>query len=142
MAGGTLCDDKGLSLGLWLQVQQRDNEIALLINMLRSRGTAAAPSSSDPHTTSSSGGIGGKDTNKGLAATVEAADTASASDAPARGLDSGGSGAPVVLSALLDASLLSDRHRAFEVFRQSYRQGQVGTYSALHAERIMLLPQC
>lgn len=45
---------------------------------------------------------------------------------PQRGDSSsaGSSDAPV-LSALLDASLLSDRHKAFEVFRQSYRQGQV-----------------
>ncbi len=109
-------------LVLLLQVQQRDNEIALLINMLKGRGTAAPPSS-DPHTSSSSS----RNSSKALAAGAEAADTAAAADAPGRGPDSGVGGPPVVLSALLDASLLSDRHKAFEVFRQSYRQGQVGT---------------
>jgi hypothetical protein len=105
-----------------LQVQQRDNEIALMINMLRGRGNAAAPSNDPPTTSSSSCSRG---VSKGLAAGGETSDTAAASDAPVRGHDSGGGGAPVVLSALLDASLLSDRHKTFEVFRQSYRQGQV-----------------
>lgn len=105
---------------LWLQVQQRDNEIALMINMLKGRGSAAAPSNDPPTSSSNSRGA-----SKGLAASAEAADTAAASDAAGRGPDSGGGVAPVVLSALLDASLLSDRHKAFEVFRQSYRQGQV-----------------
>jgi hypothetical protein len=96
-----------------------------MINMLKGRGSAAAPSNDPPTSSSNSRGA-----SKGLAASAEAADTAAASDAAGRGPDSGGGVAPVVLSALLDASLLSDRHKAFEVFRQSYRQGQVRVTAA------------
>jgi hypothetical protein len=108
-----------------MQVQQRDNEIALLINMLKGR-TGTAPGSHKPSdsTISSSSHV-----SKGSPAGGEAADTAAASDAGTRRGDSGsaggGGGEAPVLSALLDASLLSDRHKAFEVFRHSYRQGQV-----------------
>lgn len=104
------------------QVQQRDNEIALLINMLKGRsGTTAG--SSNANTSTGTAGV-----NKEHHAGVEAADTSATSDAGVRPGDSSSSAAGCeapVLSALLDASLLSDRHKAFEVFRQSYRQGQV-----------------
>jgi hypothetical protein len=116
---------QGVSLCCCLQVQQRDNEIALLVNMLEGRNTSAAPGATR------SGACGNRaaslGSSKSSAAGAEAADTASTSDAggqgDARGRDGGAE--PPVLSALLDASLLSDRHKAFDVFRQSYRQGQV-----------------
>lgn len=108
----------------WLQVQQRDNEIALLLNMLKGRSAAAA-SADKP---SSSSGLAGA-TSKDAPQAAEPADTAAATDAGLRASGNGvvcGADQAVVLSALLDASLLSDRHKAFEVFKQSYRQGQVG----------------
>lgn len=106
-----------------MQVQQRDNEIALLINMLKGRGTAAGPPSSNGSTSSSgsrsiSSNTSSNDVDKLSAPDVEVKgqpNTTAAAAGPQ----------PVVLSALLDASLLSDRHKAFEVFRHSYRQGQV-----------------
>jgi hypothetical protein len=105
-----------------VQVQQRDNEIALLINMLKGRGTAAGPAGSSSSGTSSSG-------SRSISSTTSRdVDKLSAPDVEVKGQPDTAAGAgpqPVVLSALLDASLLSDRHKAFEVFRQSYRQGQV-----------------
>lgn len=107
-----------------LQVQQRDNEIALLINMLKGR-TGTTAGSSNPSTSTGTAGV-----SKEYHAGAEAADTSATSDAGVRAGDNSSSSSAAgceapVLSALLDASLLSDRHKAFEVFRQSYRQGQV-----------------
>lgn len=75
---------------------------------------------------------GGRDTDACAASThaAAAADTAAAPDCNERdtsSLPAGSSGGaePPLLSALLDASLLSDRHKAFEVFKKSYRHGQV-----------------
>lgn len=87
-----------------MQVKQRDNEIDIMVSMLKGRnrssqGTAAA-------------------------AATAAADAAVFPSSSGKGPAEGGGGAEV-LSALLDAHLLADRHKAFEVFRKSYKHGEV-----------------
>ncbi|KAF6266655.1 kinesin family member 6 [Scenedesmus sp. NREL 46B-D3] len=95
---------------LQLQVKQRDSEIAIMIGMVKGKSSSIAQVC--PATATAAG-----------AADAAAAGCASvASPAAAEG-SSSGSGQ--VRSALLDARLLADRHAAFEVFRKSYRQGEV-----------------
>lgn len=72
---------------------------------------------------------------KGRSAGAAAASQSQASAAPAAeqqaGQPSSANGTAgssgEVLSALLDTHLLADRHKAFEVFRKSYKQGEVRT---------------
>jgi len=101
--------------------------------MLKGRGAAAA-SVDKPNSSSRLAAATSKDAPKA----AEPADTATATDAGLRASGDGvvcGADQAVVLSALLDANLLSDRHKAFEVFKQSYRQGQV---SPAHGTRLTL----
>lgn len=95
-----------------LQVKQRDSEIAIMIGMVKGRSSSIAQVS--PATAAT-----------GDAAAGAAGSTADAGPAANGGSSSNSSGQ--VLSALLDARLLADRHAAFEVFRKSYRQGEVRT---------------
>uniref|UniRef100_A0A383VGS4 Kinesin-like protein n=1 Tax=Tetradesmus obliquus TaxID=3088 RepID=A0A383VGS4_TETOB len=95
---------------LQLQVKQRDSEIAIMIGIVKGRSSSIAQAS--PATAAT-----------GDAAAGAAGSTADAGPAANGGSSSNSSGQ--VLSALLDARLLADRHAAFEVFRKSYRQGEV-----------------
>jgi hypothetical protein len=92
-----------------LQVKQRDSEIAIMIGMVKGKSSSIAqvsPTAAAPGTAAAADG--------------GAAAASSIAAAPGSSSDSG-----QVLSALLDARLLADRHAAFEVFRKSYRQGEV-----------------
>ena len=100
---------------LRLQVQQRDNEITILVAMLKKRGgalaapgavaavpppTAAAPAAQPPAAIAAAPGAGAA-----LAAVpAERADVAAAQ------------------ASLLDVSVLKDRTAAFELFRKSYKR--------------------
>lgn len=109
-----------------MQLQQRDNEIALLVNMLKGRGTTNQSSTGNKERICSSNLSPVK---PAVAPLTEASDTAAAADggSTAIGVVTSSKDSSVVLSALLDTTLLSDRHKAFEMFRQSYKQGQVGS---------------
>lgn len=92
----------------WLQVKQRDSEIAIMIGMVKGKSSSiaqVAPATASAGDAAAAGGM--------LGGGTAAAATSSSS------------GNGQVLSALLDARLLADRHAAFEVFRKSYRQGEV-----------------
>jgi hypothetical protein len=92
-----------------LQVKQRDSEIAIMIGMVKGKSSSIAQVSPTAAATDTA------------AATAGGAPTASPAAAAAGSSSDNGQ----VLSALLDARLLADRHAAFEVFRKSYRQGEV-----------------
>jgi hypothetical protein len=93
-----------------LQVKQRDSEIAIMIGMVKGKSNSIAQVSPTAVAT-------------GTAAAAAVGGAPAASSAAAAAGSSSDSGQ--VLSALLDARLLADRHAAFEVFRKSYRQGEV-----------------
>jgi kinesin family protein 6/9 len=89
---------------LRLQVQQRDNEIAILVSMLKRReASGGGPVLEDVPAGQAAGGTGG---------------------AAARGGEASSSGQDS-MAALLSADLLADRNKAFELFRKSYRQNEV-----------------
>jgi hypothetical protein len=95
-----------------LQVQQRDNEVAILVSMLKRREAA-----------------GGGPVLEGAPAAAAAAAGVAARAGPAGaavGEASGGVSSSEDLSSLLSADLLVDRNKAFELFRRSYRQNEVG----------------
>eukprot|EP00882_Tetradesmus_deserticola_P031343 GHRQ01035442.1.p1 GENE.GHRQ01035442.1~~GHRQ01035442.1.p1 ORF type:complete len:187 (+),score=93.84 GHRQ01035442.1:211-771(+) len=94
---------------LQLQVKQRDSEIAIMIGMVKGKSSSIAQV-----------GAVAAAAGAGAAAAGSGASVGSAAAADSSSSDSG-----QVLSALLDARLLADRHAAFEVFRKSYRQGEV-----------------
>jgi kinesin family protein 6/9 len=82
-------------------------------------------------------GMGGTDT-AGVTPPAAAGAAQGSSDAVSSSSMQSSSGP--VLSALLDTHLLADRHKAFEVFRKSYRQGQVSRHiwvadATLHDEQ-------
>lgn len=102
-----------LYMHVYFQVKQRDNEIAIMIGMLKGRSAGAA-GSSQSHAASE-----GAASTQQQQAGVEAGQQ---SGVARRSITAGGG---EVLSALLDTHLLADRHKAFEVFRKSYKQGEV-----------------
>lgn len=121
---------------LRLQVQQRDNEINILVSMLKKReATIAAAAASTAGTAAgavgparAAGGVSAGAAPAGGAGAVPAA--ASSAEPPAvvseasGGGISGGAGVTgeAADADLLDLGALSDRNRAFEVFRKSYRR--------------------
>ena len=147
LAGGDL--DK-----LRLQLQQRDNEINILVAMLNKRGgtpgdagggEAAPPASSDggggtahenrvaslsARAREKAGGGSFPVTAGGAAAAAAAGKrAASAGDAEAPGvklhmLDGSGGDAEGEMEQLVDAELLRDRNQSFEHFRKSYRKNE------------------
>ncbi len=99
---------------LKMQVQQRDNEINILVSTLQRRGA---------------GGQGPVLQASGARPTLNGplADTSESSRGA--GPQQGGtsvSSAADDLTALMNTSLLGDRNKAFELFRKSYRQNEVG----------------
>lgn len=125
---------------LRLQVKQRDNEINILVSMLKKREATIAAAAA-----ASTGAAGGSSANRlETAEQPEGGPAHGGSAALAAGLESGqvgmggaagdgdGCGAAGVAgkdrsaeagdAALLDLSALSDRNRAFEMFRKSYRR--------------------
>eukprot|EP00877_Chromochloris_zofingiensis_P015099 jgi/Chrzof1/9843/Cz04g18020.t1 len=118
IAGVNVTDLQEQLRKLKLQVQQRDNEIGILVGMLKRREAA-----------------GGQGPTLSGGATAAAAATAAAPNATATtrgsevattsGSDTNTSTSSEVLSALLNTNLLADRNKAFELFRKSYRQNEV-----------------
>jgi hypothetical protein len=100
-----------------LQVKQRDSEIAIMIGMVKGKSSSIAqvtPATAATGDGAAAGAAGG-----------------TSADTPASGSSSSSSSSGQVLSTLLDARLLADRHAAFEVFRKSYRQGEVRRQASL-----------
>lgn len=115
---------------LRLQVQQRDNEINILVSMLRRReasGAGPVLPPSDPAGSSASDGQ--LSANIGPAAGAADARLSSSLHASTSGSSNGGGTAAASRTAdpgcLLSAELLADRNKAFEHFRKSYRQNEV-----------------
>ena len=115
---------------LRLQVQQRDNELSILVSMLKKReaviqaaaNTAAVPANG------SSGAAEPPRTVAGDQSTAsgepDASGTAKATDSGANLSQGGASGEPVEQAVLFDLNSLADRNRAFELFRKSYRRNE------------------
>jgi kinesin family protein 6/9 len=120
-----------------VQVQQRDAEVAVLMRLL----PGAPPNlqqliAAQLQQQQQQQVVGGKGSpakpgppagsDRDAAAVRDAAMAAVGTPAAAGGGGEGAGGKQEqVLSALLDVNLLADRHRAFEVFRKSYRQNEV-----------------
>uniref|UniRef100_A0A7R9YQE6 Kinesin-like protein n=1 Tax=Chlamydomonas euryale TaxID=1486919 RepID=A0A7R9YQE6_9CHLO len=109
---------------LKLQVQQRDNEINILVSMLQRRdGGTGRPSG--PQLLQ---GAAGSPLARSSAATALPSppghQPGTASPAASGG---GGAGAANAddLAALMNTDMLGDRNKAFELFRKSYRQNEV-----------------
>ena len=116
---------------------QRDNEIGILVSMLKRRegaGAKAGPVLSSPSTSingppvpgmgaaAAAGGAGG-----GLGAGPSGVDGSGAGPGPGSAAAAGGGGGPAdELAVLMNTNLLADRNKAFELFRKSYRQNEVG----------------
>ena len=115
---------------LKMQVQQRDNEINILVSMLQRRDAGKGPS-----------GPALQATTSGVALLEQAASAprpggqmpASSPAASSSSAGGGGNAAPMGstsvsvddISALMNTNLLGDRNKAFELFRKSYRQNEV-----------------
>eukprot|EP00898_Chlorokybus_atmophyticus_P000863 jgi/Chlat1/1778/Chrsp134S02115 len=102
---------------LQLQVQQRDNEISILVSMLNSKNSSDHPSQQagpKPGLGPSSNSGPGLVVPPSLAPPGPRIGQASGCDLIANG----------TTDALVDASLLADRNKAFEMFRKSYRKNE------------------
>ncbi|KXZ55340.1 KLP1 protein [Gonium pectorale] len=124
---------------LKLQVAQRDNEIGILVSMLKRREAAGAkggpllgsPSSSGngpPLAPGMGAGIGAGAGVGGGAGPGPGSTALAAAAAAAAGGGGGGStpgGAADDMAVLMNTNLLADRNKAFELFRKSYRQNEV-----------------
>lgn len=135
---------------LRLQVQQRDNEINILVSMLKKREATIASAAASTSATAApaigtarvAGGVSGGTLHAGGATAAPAA-----ADRPA--VASGGSGGAPSVGAdsvaaeaadadLLDLGALSDRNRAFEMFRKSYRRNAaIETSKAVRTRRLL-----
>ncbi|GLC59507.1 hypothetical protein PLESTB_001494800 [Pleodorina starrii] len=133
---------------LKLQVAQRDNEIGILVSMLKRREAAGAkaPILGSPAASmtgplaAAAGGAGGA---KGAAGPGPGSMAAAAAAAAAGGGGGGAAGSAVggpsssasassaatsvadEMAVLMNTNLLADRNKAFELFRKSYRQNEV-----------------
>ena len=143
IGGGDSSDASEQIKKLKMQVQQRDNEINILVSMLQRRegggrpagGGAAVSALKGPlPTASGSPGV----LNQSLASNRPSGQASSMTDqgpGAASGSDSGrhdgGAGADSLASSvddiatLMNTNLLGDRNKAFELFRKSYRQNEV-----------------
>ncbi|KAF5843229.1 P-loop containing nucleoside triphosphate hydrolase protein [Dunaliella salina] len=130
---------------LRLQVQQRDNEINILVGMLKRRDAAGGGGGA------AAGPAGGMMMGGGLPALASAPNRPPLGAPPAAGVPMAGAGSNGVgqgwsappsessggspssnaaaaadpMSQLFNANLLADRNKAFELFRKSYRQNEV-----------------
>ncbi|KAG2448578.1 hypothetical protein HYH02_006469 [Chlamydomonas schloesseri] len=111
---------------LKLQVAQRDNEIGILVSMLKRREAAGAKAG--PVLSSPSSSINGPPVpGMGGAAAAAAAGGGAEGYAAAgeKGGGGGGGGVAEEMAVLMNTNLLADRNKAFELFRKSYRQNEV-----------------
>jgi kinesin family protein 6/9 len=105
------------------QVQQRDVEIGILVKMLHQQGSQVAGTGAAAGSLSSSSVASMP--HQGCLEGLSQQQQCSAAATNSRGT-TGHTGE--LLSALLDVNLLADRNKAFEVFRRSYRQNEVGRF--------------
>eukprot|EP00798_Chlamydomonas_sp_ICE-L_P003531 gene3531-13598_t len=100
---------------LKLQVQQRDNEINILVSMLKRREAKGGPVLSGSVTSlpGTGGGPGGP---------PQGGPEGGGSGGSGGGGSGGGGGDDI--SALFNTNMLADRNKAFELFRKSYRQNE------------------
>lgn len=126
------------------QVQQRDNEINILVSMLQRRdggqgggagggggGLPALPGSLSPGLPSA-GAVAGP--GPGSLRSSGGGVTPGAGSGAGPGAGGGGGGDDV--AALMNVSVLADRNKAFELFRKSYRQNEVRRRSKGLQERV------
>lgn len=110
---------------LRLQVQQRDNEINILVSMLKKRETtiAAAAAAAGP-SGAAAAPVGAAGSANAEACSPAAGTDSAAGTGVACGQADAAAGVPEkpVNKLLLDLNALSDRNRAFELFRKSYRR--------------------
>lgn len=114
---------------LRLQVQQRDNELSILVSMLKKREAviqAAANTATEPINVSSETakhpqGPGGDSSSSG-----GPDDRTASGDVTGEGKakEGGASEPPNHHAVLFDLNSLADRNRAFELFRKSYRRNE------------------
>jgi hypothetical protein len=135
-------------------VQQRDAEVAVLMRLLpgappnlqqliatqlqqqqQQAGGKGPPAKPGPPAG------GDRDAAAVRDAAMAAVGTSAAAGGTRDGEGAGAKGEPV-LSALLDVNLLADRHRAFEVFRKSYRQNEVRGLFGWYLTPSSMLSQC
>ena len=115
---------------LRLQVQQRDNELSILVSMLKKReaviqaaaNTAAVPENSSSDTVMQPQPAGGE--SSGASGGVDASDAATGARSSDNSNDKGDSGTLGQQAVLFDLNSLADRNRAFELFRKSYRRNE------------------
>ncbi|KAG2496239.1 hypothetical protein HYH03_005837 [Edaphochlamys debaryana] len=140
--GGSDPDAQEQIRKLKLQVAQRDNEIGILVSMLKRREAAGGPtkgpvlaspssSTSGPLLQGSGGsgsglglGLGPGGESPGPAGPGPSSLAAAAAGGGQGGLGGGG-GVAEEMAALMNTNLLADRNKAFELFRKSYRQNEV-----------------
>lgn len=107
---------------------QRDNEIGILVSMLKRReaagGAAKGPVLASP-SSSITGPLPGQ--GAGHAAGAGQGGQGGGAGGGGGGGDGGGAGgAADEMAVLMNTNLLADRNKAFELFRKSYRQNEVG----------------
>ncbi|CAG9461013.1 unnamed protein product [Pedinophyceae sp. YPF-701] len=113
---------------LKLQLQQRDNEISILVNMLSKRdGSAAAAAAAGGVSAAAAAQAAGmpplqRPSTAQLNASAVYATPAA--DAPAAQGDAQRGESQAAIDMLMDPAILQDRNRAFELFRKSYRKSQ------------------
>ena len=137
---------------LKMQVQQRDNEINILVSMLQRRdsgkGASGRPAVSALQVSSSPGGgatrglIGPSSVEQGGpidgSSLLHPEASAARPEPPGRlNPSSSWSGTAGMVTSvddittLMNTNLLGDRNKAFELFRKSYRQNEVRVYSSI-----------
>lgn len=128
--GDTSADSSDQVKKLKMQVQQRDNEINILVSMLLRRDAGKGPSG--PALQASSSGVAFLEQAAAAprpGGQMPAASPAVSSSSAAGGGGTGPMGGTSVsvddISALMNTNLLGDRNKAFELFRKSYRQNEV-----------------
>jgi kinesin family protein 6/9 len=117
---------------LKMQVQQRDNEINILVSMLQRREAGAAAKgiggAGVPALQASAAPVLRNPTeNTSLSQSSPAVASRLASDVSRQDVGPASSVTSSVddIAALMNTNLLGDRNKAFELFRKSYRQNEV-----------------
>ncbi len=118
-----------LAVSVALQVAQRDNEIGILVSMLKRReaagGAAKGPVLASP-SASMTGPLPGQGAGHAAGAGQGAGGVGGGGAGGGGGDAGGGGGAADEMVVLMNTNLLADRNKAFELFRKSYRQNEVG----------------
>ena len=133
--GGDSSDASDQIKKLKMQVQQRDNEINILVSMLQRReggagragggaAVSALPSSSPASVIYSSPlRPPGQETGDGSRPASVSGMVRGPTDSLSSSVDD--------IAALMNTNLLGDRNKAFELFRKSYRQNEVSGWAGM-----------